>query len=100
MKQVEPIAPTPRDFVEEWLAAPWKRSARYSESSALQSWHRKLHRDDGLGDFPDPTLPCSSGLWQVGIRLHGVDGETYYQVRWRQPDHFTMVAIADHPLCK
>jgi hypothetical protein len=102
VKQVDPIAPTPRDFVEEWLSAPWKQSAVRSESPSLVAWHRKLHRDDGMGDFPDPPLQCSSDpeLWQIGIRLHGVSTETFYLVRWRQPDRFTMSAIAEHPLCQ
>jgi len=102
LKQVEPIAPTPRDFVEEWLSASWKQSAPLSESSSLESWHRKLHRDDGTGDFPDPTLECANDpeLRQIGIRLHGIPAETFYLVRWRQPDRFTMVDIAEHPLCK
>lgn len=101
VRQVEPIAPAPRDFVEEWLAASWKQSAALAESPALQTWHARLHRDDGRGDFPDPPLQCGidPNLWQIGIRLHGVDGKTYYLVRWRQPDHFTLADISDHPLC-
>jgi hypothetical protein len=107
VKQVDPIAPSPRDFVEEWLAALWKQSALRSETPMLESWHRKMHRDDGMGDFPDPPLHCSNDagssdreLWQIGIRLHGVSTETFYLVRWRQPDRFTMSAIAEHPLCE
>ncbi len=42
VKQIEPIAPTPRDFVEEWLAAPWKQSVKLSQSAALQPWHIKF----------------------------------------------------------
>lgn len=105
VKQVDPIAPTPRDFVEEWLSAAWKESAGHSEESpqapSLETWHQKLHRGDGVGDFPDPPLQCSKDpeLWQIGIRLHGVATETFYLVRWRQPDRFTMAAIAEHPLC-
>lgn len=100
VKQVEPIAPTPRDFVEEWLSAPWSQSLNLSETASLEFWHAKFHRDDGMGDFPDAPVKCSNepNLWQIGIRLHGVEGETYYLIRWRQPDHFTMAAIADHPL--
>jgi hypothetical protein len=106
VKQVDPIAPTPRDFVEEWLAAPWKLSAarshaERSQSPSLETWHSKLHRNDGMGDFPDPPLHCSddSEMWQIGIRLHGIPTETFYLVRWRPPDSFTMSAIAEHPLC-
>lgn len=101
VRQVEPIAPTPRDFVEEWLAGPWSQAAKYSESASLEALHKKLHRDDGRGDFPDPAAACArdSSLWQIGIRLHGVDGEMFYLVRWAQPDRFAMVEIADHALC-
>lgn len=101
-KQVEPIAPTPRDFVEEWLAAPWKDAARVSESASLELPHDRLRRADGMGDFPDPPVHCADdgNLWQIGIRLHGVEEKTYYLVRWRQPDHFTLAAISDRPLCR
>jgi hypothetical protein len=102
VKQVDPIAPTPRDFVEEWLSAGWRESARHSESPSLETWHKNLHRDDGKGDFPDPPVQCSNEpeLWQIGIRLHGITTETFYLVRWRQPDRLTMTAIAEHPLCE
>jgi len=102
VRQVEPIASTPRDFVEEWLDMPWSQSLQWSESPSLGQWHAKMHRDDGMGDFPDPPLKCANGedLWQIGIRLHGVESATYYLVRWRQPDRFTMVDISNQPVCK
>src|SRR3984885_7920648 len=83
MEQVDPIAPNPRDFVEEWLDAKWERSAAWSESPSLKTLHDKLHRDDGMGDFPDPTQHCFSSpdLWQVGIKLQDVKEETWYLVR-------------------
>jgi hypothetical protein len=99
LQQIDPLAPSPRDFVEEWLSAPWTQSAALAESQSLEAWHRKFHREDGMGDFPDPTLRCSNDpqLWQVGIRWHDTPGETFYKVRWRQPYRFSMVEIADHP---
>ncbi len=99
MIQVDPIAPNPRDFVEEWLASKWTQSAAWSESKSLETWHAKLHREDGMGDFPDPTQHCNShpDLWQVGIKLHDVPGETWYLVRAMPPDHFSMVSIGDRP---
>ena len=95
-EQIDPIAPTPRDFVEEWLDAAWSRGAGWSESpQALKAWHEKLHRTDGMGDFPGPALKCAQpDLWQVSAHLHDAP-EVYYQVRWKQPDHFAMVAISD-----
>ncbi len=97
--QTDPIAPNPRDFVEEWLEADWGKSAAWSESAPLKVWHDRLHRKDGMGDFPDPTRRCSIDphLWQVGIRLHDVPGETWYLVRAQAPDHFSMVSIGDQP---
>jgi hypothetical protein len=35
--QVDPIAPLPRDFVVEWLAAPWAESRARSASAAKPS---------------------------------------------------------------
>lgn len=100
-RRVEPIAPTPRDFVEEWLSAPWKDAVKFSESAMLEASHDKLHRTDGMGDFPDAPVQCANNanLWQIGIRLPGVEAKTYYLVRWRQPDHFTLAGIGEHALC-
>ena len=97
-RQIDPIAPTMRDFVEEWLSAPWTQSAARSESASLRQWHAKLHRDDGMGDFPDPAMRCTNSpdLWQIGTHLHEAP-KTYYLVRWKQPYHFTMVGVSDKP---
>jgi hypothetical protein len=99
MTQIDPIAPNPRDFVEEWLAAKWTQSKAWSESPSLATWHAKLHREDGMGDFPDPPKHCSTHpeLWQVGIKLHDVPAETWYLVRATPPDRFSMVSIGDQP---
>ncbi len=98
--QVDPIAETPRDFVEEWLSGSWKQSGPRSESPSLRQWHAKLHRDDGMGDFPDPPMQCSSSpeLWQIATHLHDAP-KLYYLVRWKQPYKFTMVGISEGPLC-
>ena len=97
-KQVDPIATTPRDFVEEWFSAEWTQSSLRSQSPSLKQWHTKLHRTDGMGDFPDPAMRCKSGpdLWQIGTHFH--EGpKTYYLVRWRPPYSFTMVNVSARP---
>jgi hypothetical protein len=94
--QVDPVAPTARDFVEEWIGMTWDKSAKYSESPALQQWHMKVHRDDGMGDFPDPAARCTNGTWAIGTHLH--EGpKTYYRVRFKEPFSFTMVEVSDKP---
>ena len=100
--QVDPIAGLPRDFVVEWLSAPWEESRARSESPSLEARHGQLHRSDGVGDFPDQTLRCTAGsdMWQVETHLY--EGpKRYYRVRWRNPYSFTMVDISDtaYPDC-
>ncbi len=97
--QVDPIAPRPRDFVDEWLAAPWVESAPRAESTALQQWHQKLHRADDEGDFPDEPVNCTTDpeLWQISTHLQD-EPKHYFLVRWHRPDRFTMVQIGDEPL--
>ncbi len=96
--QVDPIASLPRDFVVEWLSAPWEESRTRSEVAALEAPHAKLHRTDGVGDFPEATFRCSTGadLWQVGTHLY--EGpKRYFRVRWRSPYNFAMVDISETP---
>ena len=96
--QIDPVASLPRDFVVEWLSAPWEESRSRSASASLETRHRELHRSDGVGDFPDSTLRCTMGSdeWQVNTHLY--EGpKKYYRVRWRNPSGFTMVDINDMP---
>ena len=96
--QVDPIATTPRDFVEEWISADWAQSSGHSESPSLKQWHEKLHRTDGVGDFPDPAMRCTTSpdLWQIGTHFNE-SPKTYYLVRWRPPYDFKMTGISDQP---
>jgi len=97
VKQVDPIATTPRDFVEEWLSLPWTQSASRSESAGLKEWYSKVHRDDGAGDFPDPAVHCTDpALWEISTHLHE-SPEIYYLVRWQPPYQFVMGGVSDHP---
>jgi len=96
--QIDPIAGLPRDFVVEWLSAPWDESRARSESTSLEARHVELHRNDGVGDFPGSTVRCTAGsdLWQVGTHLYERPTR-YYRVRWRNPFTFTMVDISETP---
>jgi hypothetical protein len=74
MKQAEPVAMLPRDFVLEQLPNP-------------------RH----YGDFAEPTRQCAAAdEWQVGTRLwEGT--KRYYRVRWRAPFSFTLLADSERP---
>ena len=43
--RVDPVALSPRDFVDEWMTRPWEESAGWSASADLRRWHGKLHSD-------------------------------------------------------
>ena len=108
VQRVDPVALSPRDFVDEWLTRSWDESAGWSAAPALKSWHLKLHADWVGGEFTDVTKHCETpDLWQVTFapsnaqKNFEAEPAVYFLVRWRPPYHFTMVNISDKhwPLC-
>jgi hypothetical protein len=98
--RIDPVALSPRDFVDEWLTRTWRESAVWSDKSAvaaLQQSHNELHSDHVSGEFTDPTLHCVNqpDTWQVGIEFK--KKFKYFVVRWRPPYHFTMLKVSDRP---
>jgi hypothetical protein len=94
--RVDPVALSPRDFVDEWLTRPWEESLHWSGSSTLQRWYSKLHADFVFGQFGE-TMHCGTpDLWQVALTPDG-GSQLYFLVRWRPPYHFTMVNVGDRP---
>lgn len=94
LQRIDPIALSPRDFVEEWLSRDWPEVKSWTEARnrpRLQTSHTKLH---GTGTF-EPTLRCpgTPELWQVGITFQSEQSPAYFLVRWRRPYHFRLVDI-------
>lgn len=99
--RVDPVALSPRDFVDEWLTRPWEESTLWSASGSLKQWYGKLHADFVSGEFGE-TMHCATpDLWQVTVTPHDAQKnfapghDVYFLVRWRPPYHFTMVSISD-----
>jgi len=112
--RIDPLALSPRDFVDEWLAHNWTPEVlRWTEQAARlnsRAWHEKLHKELVSGQFIYPTTHCktSPDLWQVGIDFSDPPTPydkppvgTYFIVRWRPPYRFTMVRVSDRadPKC-
>ncbi len=105
VRRIDPVALSPRDFVDEWLTQPWPEIAAWSDDASvktLQEWHQKLHKDFISAEFGYPTMHCRQrpDLWQVSINFADY-GEPelnrYFLVRWRPPYRFTMFQISEHP---
>ena len=108
--RVDPVALSPRDFVDEWLRRPWTESVLWTEPKhreELAERHRAIREgtDYVSGSFVEPTLRCTvrPGLWQVGITLGASEEErdqrqpTYFLIRWQPPYRFRMADGADRP---
>ena len=104
---VDPLALSPRDFVDEWLTHDWKQRAHWLESDnrrSMREWHERLHKSGEL-IYPTMHCPATPDLWQVGVDFSDPQPPvgsppkgTYFLVRWRPPYRFTMVQVGDHPL--
>jgi hypothetical protein len=100
VRRVDPVALSPRDFVDEWLTRGWNESANWSASASLRKWHGRV---DG-GEFGHATVHCETpDLWQVAFVPRNAqknfepEPKVYFLVRWRPPYHFTMVDVSNKP---
>jgi hypothetical protein len=92
--RIDPVALSPRDFVDEWLTRSWEESSAWSAFPRASIWHEKIKG----GEFIDTTKRCRTpDLWQVGLSDEKFKPAFFFLVRWGPPYHFTMVNIADKP---
>lgn len=95
--RVAPVALTPRDFVEEWLLAPWNSAAAWSAPSArasLQKTHAVAHAAQMNGRFRGPTQRCADESLQVSVMLN--TGAYSFRVT-QDGDTFQMQTAAPTP---
>jgi hypothetical protein len=96
VRRIDPIALSPQDFVEEWLARPWDEISAWTEPR-LTEWHSKLHKDHVGGEY-DAVRRCTKpGEWQVSIYLGDGDNPSYFSVLDRGEYRFRMLDISETP---
>jgi hypothetical protein len=100
--RLAPVAPTPRDFVDQWLKNEWKGVSAWSAPD-LESAHRSL-RPNGFayGTFSG-VYRCPPGTWEIAVRVDdGEPAERFFLVSERTPLHFRMerVSTTASPDCK
>jgi hypothetical protein len=98
VRRIDPVALSPRGFVEEWIATGWREAANWSEGAnrpRLRDWHQQKHP---AGEFGYPTHHCVQrpDLWQVSIEAES-GAATYFLVRWRPPYRFSLLDIDTRP---
>lgn len=104
IKRIDPVALSPVDFVDEWLASPWNDASGWSEpisTKSLEQWHQQgLGSGTGEYDWPSMHCPRTPDLWQVSWSPYDdkqPNPATYFLVRWSPPYHFRVVDIGHKP---
>jgi hypothetical protein len=111
IQRIQPIAVNGRDFVDEWLQAPWNESAQWSSPSALAALEQEhkeiaaLH-DPNITNGPSftygPVRPCSDSASHFQVELDQernvdqkpVPGEpVYFQIQ-EGSNSFTMLSAS------
>lgn len=88
VQRVDPVALSPRDFVDEWLTHPWEESAAWPSSADFSRFHSK----DGVDGEFGITMHCQTpDVWQVEL------APLYFLVLWTPPYHFEMIGASASP---
>jgi hypothetical protein len=107
VRRTQPVAVSPRDFVDEWIVSPWKEASQWSAKPSLtqlQQAHRMMsrHKDSEriLLEYGS-IFRCSDGKrYQVELgEMTGpkfeAEKSVYFQVAGDGP--FTMVKVSGTP---
>jgi hypothetical protein len=109
--RIQPVAVSPRDFVDEWIVSPWLQASQWSSDSALTelkqahiAWSRRRRSNTSLLEYYS-VHRCgdSSDRYQIEVAEEtGPKFETarsvYFQVRGS--DNYTMLRVAYEPDAK
>lgn len=80
VRRVQPVAASPRDFVDEWIASPWTEAIHWSDAggdTVLQTWHETLNKKRSLG-FQAVRLCPTGRANHYQIELQADDDEQHY----------------------
>jgi len=108
VRRIQPLAVSPRDFVDEWIVSPWQQAAQWSSNSALAelrqahaAWSRRRKSYTSLLEYYSAHR-CADGPdhYQVEVAEEtGPKFETahsfYFQVRGNGV--YTMFRVSDKP---
>ena len=106
--RTQPVAVSPRDFVDEWIVSPWQEAARWSLSPARAAlgkshieWSKRKESEDTLLEYYSMRR-CSDGPHHYQVEIGEETGpkfETsrsfYFQVQGSEV--YTMLGVSEKP---
>ena len=104
--RVQPVARSPRSFVEEWLTSPWPEAAAWSDGDRLlKGIHDGLFGEAPSGEFLRTASCDEPRTFQVAIRNYEVRSgldvknvpELYFKVVSSEPGTYLILDAADAP---
>lgn len=98
--RVAPLALTPRDFVEEWLRAPWETAAAWTSPRAresLESVHGDAIANAARARFSAATRRCANEPGAVEVAMRFANGEKYFRLRHDPAGDYQMLAADSAP---
>ncbi len=115
--RTQPVAVSPRDFVDEWLTSPWEEASKWSSKTPpdeLRQAHQRLSKLQESVDKSDDSLfehgsvyRCSNAQHRYQVELVEHTGEKFDISRSFYFDvtghgHYTMTQVSEtpDPACK
>jgi len=94
--RIAPIALTPRDFVEEWLAAPWSAASAWTAPAtrtALENIHREINAGGGRASFIGATQRCAKDADTAQVTVRFANGEKSFRMKHDPAGAYEMRAV-------
>ncbi len=95
LTRIAPVADTPVDFVDEWLAAPWAEASGWS-APGLEQAHARTAQTGCCGTFGTTRRCPAKDLRQVTFTAEKAPPH-YFLVREGARDTFTLTAVSAAP---
>jgi len=97
VQRVQPVALTPRDFVDEWIRSPWQQASRWSapHNKTLHRWHERLRgKDSPIYDYEFIAARACSDAASYEIDVSKESNDTQYFLHVNGEKQFTMMGVA------
>lgn len=102
VRRTQPVAVSPRDFVDEWIVSPWQEAAAWSSRQSLEQlrqMHTTLHKLRFGIDF-DSVQKCSEATSTVQVGVSDENDEAFYfKIVGNGPFHMQSISTSPHSTC-